>query len=335
MIKKNLKRNYIKILLFSFTLFLFAPNKASAIPPPEVISSFSSFFSQILIFIPIFLIGILAVLKKIFKIAFEFTFLKIFIIIFLFFSLTVGIYAFNKREINSQTELKYYIENRKKENDLKKDETVKSVSLNELKNWFENNDKIKIFDARLQEEYEAGHLRGAEYWVKSWVGQESEIYKQIDKDTKVIFYCTEGVRSSQFAAFLNKYHNQTYYLDDWPMIPEHWEGDMYVYSLEYPKTLKSGKVKIYLKKGALLLDPREKEKYAKNHIENSVNIPIFDLTFDEAISLIMGLQKDNNNFILICYNKTDNLECQTLYYLIKYVKGNCYGWFFNPEKLDL
>ncbi|MBU4347806.1 hypothetical protein KKF23_04690 [Patescibacteria group bacterium] len=322
----------IILLCFIFIFVLFPIHKASAVPPPEIVSSFSVFFSQILIFIPIFLIGFLAILKKIFKIIFEFTFLKIFIIIILLSSLTIGIYVFNKREINSQAELACYIENRKKENNLRKDRTVKSVSLEELKNWLNNDNKIKIFDARLKEEYEAGHLKGAEYWDKSWASQENEIHKTIDKDVKVIFYCTEGVRSSQFAAFLNKYHEQTYYLDDWPIIQEYWEGDMYVYNIKYPKILKAGKVKKYLKRGVVLLDPRKKEKYAKNHIENSVNIPIADLKFGEATDLITGMQNDNG-FILICYDKTDNIECQTLYYLIKYVKGNCHGWFFEVEKL--
>lgn len=322
----------IILLCIIFIFVLFPVHKTLAVPPPEIVSSFSTCFSQILIFIPVFLIGFLAILKKIFKIVFKFTFLKIFIIIILFFSLTVGIYASNKREINSQAELAYYMENRKEENNLRKDKTVKSVSLEELKSWLENDNKIKIFDARLKEEYEAGHLKGAEYWNKNWVGQENEIHKALDKDVKVVFYCTEGVRSSQFAAFLNKYHKQTYYLDDWPIIPEYWEGDMYVYNIKYPETLKVSKVKKYLLKGAVLLDPRKKEKYAKNHIENSVNIPIADLKFSEAVDLITGMQNDNG-FILICYDKTDNLECQTLYYLIKYVKGNYQGWFFEPEKL--
>lgn len=338
-----MKIDSLKVVLVVIAVLIFLPiHKIQAIPPPEMISGFSTFFWQIFILFSVVAVSFLAAAKKVFKKVFKFNLLKAFIFVILILSFSVaGVYvfnrqamssnpvigacAFNKQAMNSKMSLAH-AKDRKIKNDQKKYKTVTGINSDEFRDWFKNSEKLEIFDLRYKKDYEAGHLQGARYWDKSWTDQDIEnIAKSLDSNTKVVFYCTEGVRSSQNAAWLKRFHSETYYLNDWPVLPEYWQGDMHVSKVEPPKVISIDVAKKFIKKGAVIINPRSKRKYDEQHINNSVNIPVSELTFSQAIDVI-GVNINDEGFIVSC-NFNHKFECQILHYLIRYINSECHGLF--------
>lgn len=80
---------------------------------------------------------------------------------------------------------------------------MKSIYPAELKSLLDKNEPVQIIDIRDPEEYEAGHLPGAVSIRRLDIPNHVE---QISRTTKVVVYCTYGMKSDQVAIYLQEKH---------------------------------------------------------------------------------------------------------------------------------
>ncbi len=82
------------------------------------------------------------------------------------------------------------------------DNQSKTITLDEAVKMVAEDEAIRFIDVRTQQEYDAGHVAGAELLPLDQL--ESKIESEVaDKDTKIIVYCRSGNRSGQAQAMLN------------------------------------------------------------------------------------------------------------------------------------
>jgi len=73
-----------------------------------------------------------------------------------------------------------------------------SISMEEAKQWMEEETDFILLDVRTVEEFEAGHIPGAICIPNETIGEE-EIVELPDKEQKILIYCRSGNRSKQAA----------------------------------------------------------------------------------------------------------------------------------------
>lgn len=73
--------------------------------------------------------------------------------------------------------------------------SISYISVEELKAKLFDGENLLLLDTRSKEEYEVSHLKNA-----IWIGYkkfDKDKVKNIDKDSKIIVYCSVGVRSEK------------------------------------------------------------------------------------------------------------------------------------------
>lgn len=84
------------------------------------------------------------------------------------------------------------------------------MSVHDLKNKLEKNEEMTLLDVRKKEEWDKGHIQGAEH---IYVGELEEKLGNVPKESKVIVYCDSLRRSSVAASILKKHgYNRVYNL---------------------------------------------------------------------------------------------------------------------------
>ena len=80
---------------------------------------------------------------------------------------------------------------------------VHEVTTDELRTRQQANPELHLVDVREDDEWRAGHVRGAEHLSKGVIERDIET-KIPDKDTEVVLYCGGGFRSALAADALQK-----------------------------------------------------------------------------------------------------------------------------------
>ncbi|MDW7733151.1 MAG: MBL fold metallo-hydrolase [Methanolobus sp.] len=75
------------------------------------------------------------------------------------------------------------------------------ISVHDLKNRMEKDERMFILDVRSSEEWESGHIKGATH---IYVGHVEENLDKVPHDCKIIVYCGTGRRSNIAASILKK-----------------------------------------------------------------------------------------------------------------------------------
>ena len=81
-------------------------------------------------------------------------------------------------------------------------EDVPTISVKEAVSLHSNNKNVVFIDTREKEEYNVSHIKNA-----LWVGYKNfsiDRLNGIDKDTKIVAYCSVGARSEKVTRKLNK-----------------------------------------------------------------------------------------------------------------------------------
>jgi rhodanese-related sulfurtransferase len=73
--------------------------------------------------------------------------------------------------------------------------SIPYISIEQLKADLVNNEKLILLDTRSKEEYEVSHLKDAQ-WIGYKEFEELKV-KNIDKNSKIVVYCSVGVRSEK------------------------------------------------------------------------------------------------------------------------------------------
>ncbi|MBT4277328.1 hypothetical protein HOD96_01100 [Candidatus Falkowbacteria bacterium] len=325
-----------KILKFSVFLLLL-PFSAKAIPPPEIINNFAPILVQgVAFFLSFILIG-WVLLKKFFKKIFKWKF-YIFISIIFSTSLFSIFLNFNitKEEIIKAQEVltklpdpNYYPVNKKY-----------GITLKDFENILIHNEKIKIYDVRLIEEYNAGHITGAVFLKSYNLEKLDQIIEENKNYDKIILYCYDGQRSGYLTNILREKGVNAFYVNELTMnLESFWEGDYFNFT--QVKLLTTKEAKKHIKNGAILLDPRNPKKYQQGHLISSLNAPFLELGNEKIIDFLNSFANETN-FIGICYDNLSCFEVTVLAYRINLLYDRLYidkkhtflGIYATPEKLS-
>jgi rhodanese-related sulfurtransferase len=295
-----------KILKFAIFLLLF-PISTGAIPPPEIVNNFAPILAQGVAFFLSFILTGWFFLKNFFKKIFKWKF-SIFILTITILSLSSIFLNFNttKQEIIKSQQVLVKLPEPKDYRINKKH----GITLEDFENLLTNDKKTKIYDARFIEEYNKGHIIGAEF-IEEIVLFKNNGLKKLDKFIeenknydKIILYCTNGQRSGYLANILREKGINAFYVNGVPLyLEKFWEGDRF--NFVQLKLLTTKEAEKHIENNAIILDPRDSEKYQQKHIASSINFPVAGLDFEELVNFLSVFENETN-FIGVCY---DNLSC--------------------------
>lgn len=88
--------------------------------------------------------------------------------------------------------------------------TIENVSVEDAQKMIENNE-VQVIDVRTQEEFDEGHISGAQLYPLQTIEEMSE---ELDKDENYLIVCRSGNRSAQASdILLNKGFKNIYNMD--------------------------------------------------------------------------------------------------------------------------
>lgn len=163
------------------------------------------------------------------------------------------------------------------QNNIKKFE----VTSDELYDLLQKKESLLLFDLRLQETYNAGHINGAVHAVCD-VRTKDTIMPKIPKNIKLILIDDDGIMSEETTKMMRSFGLDAHYL----------QGGMKSWHKEVIKgnptaTIKSDDLWKKLQNPKLfLLDVRDADEFSDFKIPGSVNISLKDLFKPENISKI-------------------------------------------------
>lgn len=159
-------------------------------------------------------------------------------------------HVFGRLAVKTRKELVAYGEQ------ISLDDQGEHVSPHQWKAMLEDTDDKVVLDIRNDYEWELGHFEGAEKptceTFRDFKGYADKLQNRIDKkNTKVLMYCTGGIRCEFFSAILKTQGFEKVYQLDGGIInygiqeqSDHWKGKLYVFDdrLQVPISEQSAEV---------------------------------------------------------------------------------------------
>lgn len=81
--------------------------------------------------------------------------------------------------------------------------SIPYISVEELR-MLQLNDTVVVFDAREIEEFKVSHIASAEYIGFNEFSLEAKVLQKLNKNSKIIVYCSLGIRSEEIGEKLKK-----------------------------------------------------------------------------------------------------------------------------------
>lgn len=156
-----------------------------------------------------------------------------------------------------------------------------SITPKELHDSLQKNEPLLLFDLRLREQYDKGHIKGAVHAVCDTRAKET-IMPKIPKSVKIVLVDEDGSMSAETAKMMKSFGLDTHYLKGGI---KNWDKELvtesFVSSIEPVDLLE----KLQTEK-IFLLDVRDPDEFNEFKIPGSVNIPLQDVFKPENISRI-------------------------------------------------
>lgn len=302
--------NRKKIFFYIIITALFLPIKTQAVPPPEIINNFGVLLLQIFTIVSAGLSTLFYFLKRLLKPLLGLKGLLL-ILTALIIAITGITYQYQKHKILTAQQGLYQAVP-----PVAATSSTQALTPAELKKLLDENANIALFDARLPEEYESGHLRGAQH-LSFEAGTDTirEIAGQIDPQTLAVVYCIEGIRSSQIADRLAPYHPHTAYLNGWAVtLEDHWQGDMVQWSIS--RLISREKSENLHENGVLAFDPRQSTTATSRPYAGTLNIPISEQSRQQTFDMLSPIDWSKGYYI-VCSDKASCFEAYMLNYRIQ------------------
>ncbi len=181
-----------------------------------------------------------------------------------------------------------------------------SITNEAFKNVLNQQEKnFVIVDAREDIEFENGHFPGSLHI--RYADLKDGRWQELAKDKIAYIFCWSGIRGKEVAEFLRTKNIVSVYLEHgasgWYDFGGTWQGNIKFTQkytdLKFQKVLTTPEVKANVKQGVVLVDSREPERFAKSHIKNSFNIPIFYTPTSKLESTFAQVPK-GSTVITIC-----------------------------------
>jgi rhodanese-related sulfurtransferase len=215
-------------------------------------------------------------------------------------------------------------------------ETSFSISAEELKSILDSKQPLMVFDIGEKRRYEKEHIPGSSYAVCNEESKKN-IMPKLPKDVEIVLVAENDEYTKQMAELMHQLGLRVRYLQGginawkWNFVGGKFEttSSKNISAFE----LKENLDKIQGKNNDLfLLYVREPYEYAEWHIDNSVNIPLSELSKEEILSQI---PKDKE-IITICprgYRATDGKYImQRCGYNVKVLEGGLIAWSTEIEE---
>jgi len=168
-------------------------------------------------------------------------------------------------------------------------ETSFSISAQDLKSKLDSKLPLILFDLGQRERYENKHIPGSSYLVCN--EELKRIMPKLPKDVEIILVAENDEYTKQIAEMMHLIGLKIRYLlggiNAWK-----WDFVRGTFDSKTSKNISAFELKVALDKrisnndDLFLLDVREPNEYAEWHIENSVNIPLEELTREDTLNYI-------------------------------------------------
>ncbi|MDF2737068.1 MAG: blh [Nitrososphaeraceae archaeon] len=212
-----------------------------------------------------------------------------------------------------------------------------SISAEELKLKLDRKRPLMLFDIGEQQRYEKEHIPGSSYAICNEESKKN-IMPKLPKDVEIVLVAENDEYTKQMAEMMHQIGLRVRYLKGgiraWK-----WNFTERKFDTTSSKNISAFELKDAIDKriqgqnnGLFLLDVREPYEYAEWHIENSVNIPLGELSKEETLSQI---PKDKE-IITICprgNRATDAKYLMQRYgYNVKVLEGGLIAWSTEIEQ---
>jgi glyoxylase-like metal-dependent hydrolase (beta-lactamase superfamily II) len=211
-----------------------------------------------------------------------------------------------------------------------------SISAEELKSILESKQPLMVFDIGEKQRYEKEHIPGSSYAVCNEESKKN-IMPKLPKDVEIVLVAENDDYTKQMVVMMRQMGLRVRYLQGgikaWK-----WDFDRGNFDATSSKNISAFELKENLDKrqgknnGLFLLDVREPTEYAEWHIDNSVNIPLSDLSKEETLSQI---PKDKE-IITICPHGNratiGKYIMQRYGYNVKVLEGGLIAWSTETEQ---
>jgi glyoxylase-like metal-dependent hydrolase (beta-lactamase superfamily II)/rhodanese-related sulfurtransferase len=216
-------------------------------------------------------------------------------------------------------------------------ETSFSISAEDLKSKLDSKQPLMVFDIGEQQRYEKEHIPGSSYAVCNEESKKN-IMPRLPKDVEIILVAENEEYTKQMVEMMHQIGLKVRYLQGgirswkWNFVGGKFgtQSSKNISAFELKETLDSG-TQSHIHDNLFLLDVREPNEYAEWHIENSVNIPLGDLSKEETLSQI---PKDNE-IITICPRGNratiGKYMIQRYGYNVKVLEGGLITWSTEIE----
>lgn len=329
-------------------LLLAIPIRGEAVPPlPEIYKLGSSvlyLFSGVVTVLVVYLTSLKRYFGKIYS--------KIYLVIMVLFFVAVSsvVYAWDKYShiddplfVNKDYEKKKEKDKTYRQAMITLDE-LNEISANnqkrikdnnnrinavELKEWIEGGEDFLLVDVRTADRYELGHLGMAISYTNEV--DRRVLYNELRNNSskKVVVHCETTIFSSEKVFDLSKTYPNIYHLNDWPILPRYWEGELLDTGEKYnykPEIVTTAKIE-------------ELDKNRNNIIVNFVNnelprlnMEVINVSLDEGVSMLdlfeqlVGSGEAREGFIMRGCG-SHSLSCEAIYYyFLKFFDVAVYEW---------
>ena len=156
-----------------------------------------------------------------------------------------------------------------------------AINSDNLYDSLQKNEQLLVFDLRLQETYESGHIKGSVHAVCD-VNTKETIMPKIPKNVKIVLVDDDGKMAAETSTMMRSFGLDAYFL----------HGGMKQWSKETvkgnpPSSIKPDELwKKLQSQNVFLLDVRDADEFSDFQIPKSVNIPLKDVFKSENISKI-------------------------------------------------
>ncbi len=157
-----------------------------------------------------------------------------------------------------------------------------AITSDDLQNDLKSEKPLLVFDLRLKDHYNHGHIEGSVHAVCDSRAKET-IMPRIPKGVKIVLIDEDGTMSAETAAMMTSYGLDAHYLKGGI---KSWEKNLAkkeTHTVISPEELWS---KMKKKEDLVLVDVRQPDEFSDFKIPGSINIPLSELFNKESLSKI-------------------------------------------------
>lgn len=163
-----------------------------------------------------------------------------------------------------------------------KEKSGSGITADDLHKSLQSGEPLLLFDLRLKDTFEKGHIRGAVHAVCDTRAKET-IMPKIPKDVKIVLIDDDGIFAKETANMMSSFGLDAHYLEDGM---KGWRKELVSGSPPAAISPKELWGKLQDSKDVFLLDVREPDEFSVFKIPGSVNIPLRDVFKPENLSKI-------------------------------------------------